>query len=203
MTDLPASRRRRLRGIDNRAAGATAAYLVEQWLGTGPATCSWSRGHGSFRGEDERETGFRAEMLRAPPRRRWSRWSTTRTAPDAVHVGDPGRCSAEHPTVRAVYSLYAGAGGNAAVVDAFAAAGRPYRRLRRARPGRREHAPCCASGQLSAVLHHDLRQDLRRACQAILQAQRGAARPDAGPTRRAIQVMTPHNVPPLLPWPDS
>ena len=50
--------------------------------------------------------------------------------------------------------------------------------------------------KISAVLHHDLRVDLRRACHAILQAN-GVL---SGPVRTnpsAIQVITPHNAPPV------
>ena len=50
--------------------------------------------------------------------------------------------------------------------------------------------------KISAVLHHDLRVDLRRACHAILQAN-GVL---PGPVRTnpsAIQVITPHNAPPV------
>ena len=35
VTDLPFSQRVAYVGIDNRAAGATAAYLVNRWLGDG------------------------------------------------------------------------------------------------------------------------------------------------------------------------
>jgi LacI family transcriptional regulator len=39
VTDLPGSGRLAYVGMDNRAAGATAAYLLGQWLGDQPATC--------------------------------------------------------------------------------------------------------------------------------------------------------------------
>ena len=48
--------------------------------------------------------------------------------------------------------------------------------------------------RLSAVLHHDLRQDLRRACHLVMQA--GGALPDTpSPGPSAIQVVTPFNAP--------
>jgi LacI family transcriptional regulator len=59
-----------------------------------------------------------------------------------------------------------------------------------------ENTALLRSRKLSAVLHHDLRQDLRRACHAILQAQRALP----GPVRTnpsAIQVITPFNAPPV------
>jgi len=54
VTDLPTSPRLAYVGIDNRAAGATAAYLIDQWLGDAPGSVLVTRGDGSFRGEDER-----------------------------------------------------------------------------------------------------------------------------------------------------
>jgi LacI family transcriptional regulator len=49
--------------------------------------------------------------------------------------------------------------------------------------------------RLSAVLHHDLRQDMRGACQIIMRAHK--ALPDDGPPLpSAIQVVTPFDMPP-------
>ena len=194
VTDLPASSRVAYVGIDNRAAGATAAYLIEQWLADRAGDVLVVRGHGSFRGEDEREMGFRAEMRARAPGRRLVEVVDEEDRADAVRERI-GEVLAGHPSVRAVYSLYAGAGGNGAVVDAFA-------RLRRrydvfvAHDLDGENTALLRSRKLSAVLHHDLRQDLRRACYAILQAQRALP----GPVRTnpsAISVITPFNAPPV------
>jgi hypothetical protein len=48
-------------------------------------------------------------------------------------------------------------------------------------------------GQLAAVLHHDLRLDLRRACQVIMSARNGL--PDFAVAPSAIGVVTPFNIP--------
>ena len=69
VTDLPTSARAAYVGIDNRAAGATAAYLLGQWLGGQPGDILVVRGSSSFRGEDEREMGFRGTLRAAVPRR--------------------------------------------------------------------------------------------------------------------------------------
>ena len=53
----------------DRAAGATAAYLLEQWLPDGCAVLV-TRGTGAFRGEDDREMGFRATLRALAPSRR-------------------------------------------------------------------------------------------------------------------------------------
>ena len=69
-TDLPASVRLAYVGPDNRAAGATAAYLVDQWITDESGSVLVTRGDGSFRGEDEREMGFRSTLRTIAPRRK-------------------------------------------------------------------------------------------------------------------------------------
>ena len=133
VTDVPASRRAAYVGLDNRAAGATAAYLIAQWLGRTPGDVLVVRGNGSYRGEDERSAGFRAELSSA----------------------------------RRVFEI----------VDD-------------------EDRPAAVAARARAVLHHDLRHDLRRACLALLRA--GGVLPGVpGATPSAIQVITPHNAPPV------
>lgn len=69
VSDLPSSARMAYVGIDNRAAGATAAYLIGQWLGDRPGNVLATISRGSFRGEEEREMGFRSAMRIAQPGR--------------------------------------------------------------------------------------------------------------------------------------
>ena len=182
VTDLPTTRRIAYAGLDNRAAGATAAYLIQQWLGERSGEVLVVRGRGEFRGESERAAGFRAEL---GERRRLLE---VVDAPD-----DPAAIGPVPRTVRAVYSMYAGAGGNRAVVAAFQ--GREYD-VFVAHDLDAENVALLRERKISAVLHHDLRVDLRRACHAILQAN-GVL---PGPVRTnpsAIQVITPHNAPPV------
>nr|WP_308129168.1 substrate-binding domain-containing protein [Actinoplanes polyasparticus] len=187
VTDLPRSPRITYAGLDNHAAGATAAYLIDQWLGERPGDVLVVRGRGTFRGEDEREAGFRAET-----HRRVVEVTDAEDRADALRreIGD---LLAAGPPVRAIYSLYAGAGGNTAMVEAFR--DHPYDFFI-AHDLDRENTALLRERKLSAVLHHDLRTDLRRACHAILQAH-GVL---PGPIRTnpsAVQVITPHNAPPV------
>ncbi|MEV6636530.1 LacI family DNA-binding transcriptional regulator [Actinoplanes sp. NPDC051470] len=192
VTDLPGSKRAAYVGIDNRAAGATAAYLVEQWLADRAGDVLVVRGHGSFRGEDEREMGFRAEMRLRSPGRRIVEVVDEEDKADAVHYSIR-ELLATSPSVRAVYSLYAGAGGNTAVVDAFDAERRRYD-VFVAHDLDGENTALLRDRRLSAVLHHDLRADMRQACLAVLHA-RGVLEGRPHPAPSAIQVITPHNEP--------
>ncbi|HEV7654697.1 MAG TPA: LacI family DNA-binding transcriptional regulator [Mycobacteriales bacterium] len=189
VTDLPGSERVAYVGMDNRAAGATAAYLLGRWVGREPGSVLVSVSSAYFRGEEERETGFRGAMRELYPGRALVDIAETDGLDDALRIR-VGAALASHPDIVAVYSI---GGGNVATVEAFEAAGRhcaafvghdldpDNRRLLR-------------DGRISAVLHHDLRQDMRRACQIIMQAHRALP----GPLRTApspVQIITPFNVP--------
>ncbi|RBY83618.1 LacI family transcriptional regulator [Geodermatophilus sp. TF02-6] len=190
VTDLPTSRRVAYVGLDNRAAGATAAYLLDQWLPDDAAVLV-TRGTGSFQGEDDREMGFRATTRALHPGRRQV------DLVDATGDGEVLRrlvrdALTAAPDVAAVYSMYA-SGGNAATVAAFTDAGRPCRAFV-AHDLDAENLALLQDGRLSAVLHHDLALDLRRACHVVMQAH--AALPGAPRSwYSGVQVVTPHNIP--------
>ncbi len=161
-------------GIDNAAAGATAAYLVRQWLADRPGSILLTLSSETFRGEEEREAGFRTAMRAADPSRRLVAITET----DGLDAGLRTLVSdalGSHPDLCAVYSI---GGGN------VASGGLRRRRagLRRPRGARpRRGQPAVAPGRArSAVLHHDLRLDARRACQELLRWH-GACR--IGPPR--------------------
>jgi LacI family transcriptional regulator len=185
-TDVPTSSRCAYVGIDNHGAGLTAAYLMDQWLGSERSDVLITLSRTVFRGEGEREVGFRSG-LRGSGR-------------DIVEVSDSDGIDAtnEHLVLEAlernpgVAAVYSPGGGNTATVAAFERLGRvcsvfiahdldvDNRRLLR-------------DGRISVVLHNDLRADARVAIRSIL-AQHGALPAEAvRPT--PIQVITPYNVP--------
>lgn len=194
VTDVAGSGRVAYVGIDNRAAGATAAYLVSQWLGDAPGNVLVTLSQGSFRGEEEREMGFRTAMRSMRPER------------GLVDVtGSDGLDATMHhlalaalerdPEIRAVYSI---GGGNNATVEAFDALDRTCS-VFVAHDLDHDNTRLLREGRLSAVLHHDLNQDMRRACHLIMQA--GGALPGAPHTwPSSIQVVTPFNAPTTLPF---
>lgn len=188
VTDLSASRRAAYVGVDNRMAGATAAYLVTQWAGTTgevlvTLSSSW------FRGEEEREIGFREALARLAPEREVVELAGT-DGRDATMLASAREVLAERPGIDAVYSA---GGGNNAILDAFAEVGRSPRAFV-AHDLDEDNRRLLRTHRVSAVLHHDLRGDLRRACRLLLQA-RGAV--PGAPTSRPsqIQVVTPFNEP--------
>ncbi len=191
VTDLPTSRRLAYVGLDNRSAGATAAYIVDQWLGLSDAAVLVTRGGSAFRGEDDREIGFRATLRELHAGRRQIDLVNTDVRDDVLRelVSDTLQA---HPDIAAVYSMYA-YGGNAAILDAFAREGRPCR-VSLAHDLDRDNRELLRTGRLSAVLHHDLNLDLCRACQLIMQFHDAiGGRPHSW--HSAVQIVTPYNLP--------
>ncbi|MBO3679585.1 LacI family DNA-binding transcriptional regulator [Streptomyces sp. NEAU-YJ-81] len=192
VTDLPGSARRSYVGIDNRAAGATAAYLLGQGLGDRPGNVLTTISRGFFRGEEEREMGFRSALRNAHPARTLVE-VTDSDGLDATQRDLVLRALRHDPEIRAVYSI---GGGNTATIQAFEELGRAYE-VFIAHDLDHDNTRLLRERRLSAVLHHDLRQDMRRACQIIMRAH--GALPDDGPALPSpIQVVTPYNMPPDL-----
>jgi LacI family transcriptional regulator len=189
VTDLPASARLAYVGIDNRAAGATAAYLMGQWLGDRPGNVLTSLSSGFFRNEEEREMGFRSTMRARYPDRALVE-ITEGHGLDATQYELVRAALKRDPDIRAVYSI---GGGNIATLRAFADLGRECA-VFVAHDLDHDNTRLLHEQQLSAVLHHDLRQDVREACRIVMRAH--DALPPAGPTLpSAIQVVTPYNMP--------
>ncbi len=188
-TDLPFSKRVAYVGMDNRAAGATAAYLVNQWLGQRDSRVLVSLSRSYFRGEEEREIGFRSAIRGQWPDRPIAEITDsdgldTSTAQLVLDALD------RHGDIEAVYSI---GGGNRAILDAFDARQRPCR-VFIAHDLDRDNRELLAAGRVSAVLYHDLRRDMHRACQIIMQAH-GALDGPIVTAPAAIQVVTPFNIP--------
>jgi LacI family transcriptional regulator len=57
-----------------------------------------------------------------------------------------------------------------------------------------ENLALLRAGRLSAVLHHDLALDLRRACHVVMQAH-GALPGTPRSWHSGVQVVTPYNIP--------
>ncbi|KDF01530.1 LacI family transcriptional regulator [Mycolicibacterium aromaticivorans JS19b1 = JCM 16368] len=185
-TDIPASARCAYVGIDNHGAGTTAAYLMDQWLGDTPADVLITLSRTVFRGEAEREVGFRTALRRS--------------GRGIVEVGDSDGIDAtierlvidaleRNPDVAAVYSV---GGGNTATVAAFDQLGRACR-VFIAHDLDADNRRLLREGRISAVLHNDLRADARLAMRLILQQHRALPTEPARPV--PIQVITPYNLP--------
>ena len=187
VTDLPASARRAYVGMDNRAAGHTAAYLVAQWLGTAAGVLI-STSSNRFRGEEEREIGFRQALRDRHPGFSVYEVSEGLGLHDATVALVRERLRL-CPDIEAVYSI---GGANAAILEAFAQAQRRCR-VFIAHDLDADNLPLLRAGRLQAVLHHDLAYDLRQACIQVM-AVHGAAPQNLPLLLSPVQIVTPYNL---------
>ena len=187
-TDLPLSRRLAYVGIDNRAAGATAAYLLTRMSPGSAAPVLVTLSSTSFRGEEEREAGFRSAMRTSAPGR-VLREVTETDGLDASMLRAVGAVLDAEPDLDTVYSI---GGGNTAVLEAFAARGR-VPRVFVGHDLDADNLTLLRRQQITAVLHHDLRADARQACRLLLQWH-GAIPGRGSSAPSAIRVVTPYNL---------
>jgi LacI family transcriptional regulator, galactose operon repressor len=188
VTDIPLSKRVAYVGIDNRAAGSTAAYLIDRILGDEAGDVLIALSRSVFRGEEEREIGFRATM-RSRSADRTLVEQTDTDGLDATVKESTLRALERHPRISSVYSI---GGGNRAILEAFDEAGRTCR-VFLGHDLDRDNLQLLRDERLTAVLHHDLRYDMRRACHVIMQAQ-GAIDGPIESVRSPIHIVTPHNI---------
>lgn len=187
VSDQPKDLRLGYVGLRNHEAGATAAYLTEQWMKQDTIQVLISMSSRQFDGEVARVQGF-IDVLK-------------RLRPDvSCYQVDQGyglyRDTVERtrnrleslPHINAVYSV---GGANRAILDAFSALNYTQR-LFIGHDLDEDNVALLREGRLSAVLHHDLQQDLRRGCELILEHYRLLNRiPEA---EQGIQIITPYNL---------
>jgi len=188
VTDVKNSRRAAYAGVDNRGAGATAAYLVTGWapaIGDVLVTLSSA----AFRGEEERALAFAETMQALAPGHRVIEVGDT-DGLDTTMLSPVRRTLQAHPAIDGVYSP---GGGNRATLAAFEETGR-VPAVFVAHDLDADNRALLRSRRITAVLHHDLRADLRRACRLLLQA-RGVLPGSPLTVPSQVQVVTPYNEP--------
>ncbi|MBS0123815.1 LacI family DNA-binding transcriptional regulator [Thetidibacter halocola] len=157
VTDVAAALRLAYVGMENAHAGATAAYLLSRMMRAPDARVLVTLSSQMFQGEEMRRHGFTRYLADHAPRLR----SVTVSEGFGVNrsTGVLVRQALEtHDDISAVYSI---GGGNAAILDAFAQAGRDIE-VFAAHDLDRTNRQLLAAGKVSFVIHHDFRQDARR-----------------------------------------
>jgi len=144
-------------GMPNRKAGATAAYLLSRMAGRAPGRVLMTLSSQMFEGEDARRTGFVDYLARNAPHLAMvtvsEGFGVNRATGTLIR-----QALRDHPDIRCIYSI---GGGNRAIIDAFAEAGRVID-VFAAHDLDRTNTELLKSGQVSFVIHHSLRQDARR-----------------------------------------
>ncbi len=183
-TDMPATGRVGYVGLDNHRAGETAAWLIRKWVPPGSTVrVLVTKRNEAFRGEAERESGFRAAMAR--------QWPEAEIA--LLVQGEAGeafsRRVAQALCDRPAAALYSIGGGNRAILGAFAQVGLP-RPVIIGHDLDPENRALLAEDRLDAVLYHDLAEDIRNACQILMSVHSRGAIPKPA-TGAVLRIMIP------------
>jgi LacI family transcriptional regulator len=188
VTDLPRSQRLAYVGMDNRAAGRTAAFLLGRLLRDRKGAIIAHIGSHNFQGEEEREVGFRALLRERFPRLSVIEVSGTYGL-DREARRRVATCLKERRDIVGVYSM---GGGNRGILEAFDDAKRPVL----AYVGHdldAENRALLEGGRIDAIIDHDVVADARDALRAILHHHRRIeSRPTHQPSR--AMVITPYNL---------
>lgn len=188
-TDIPVSARIAYAGLDNRIAGATAAYLLAQWLGPQPGNVLITMSDERFRGEEEREISFRRALRTRYPRLTLIDASGGHGL-DSLTEERVLKALGSRTKVSAVYSM---GGGNIAILRAL----EELRQSPLCFIGHdldKDNVRLLREGKVQAILHHDLRQDMRSACQHIMHFHKLLPASAISPSSSVV-VVTPENIP--------
>lgn len=188
-TDIPASRRIAYAGLDNRVGGATAAYLIGHWLGRRASNVLVTRSNERFRGEEEREASFRATL-----RELYAHLTPIDASGgqglDAETEERVRKAAGAGQKIAAVYSM---GGGNAAILRALKALNQ-HPKCFIGHDLDRENVQLLREHAITAILHHDLRQDMRCACQHVMSFHK-LLPVAAVSASSSVMVVTPENIP--------
>ena len=196
VTDILPSQRFGYLGVNNLRAGQTAAYLMAQSLMGRTGTILTTRSRDDFFGEAERHKGFLHSLGDMQPDLRIIDISGGGGlfANTLSHISDV----AATENILGVYSM---GGGNRVLLTELSR-GAHQRPFFIAHDLDKENLNLLEAGQLDFVLYHDLAQDMRHLFQRFAAAH-GLARDSEAPYSSDIQVVTPFNIPRLLPVPLS
>ncbi|WP_310796133.1 LacI family DNA-binding transcriptional regulator [Paraburkholderia fungorum] len=188
-TDIAQSARIAYAGLDNRMAGATAAYLIAQWLARREGDVLVTMSHERFRGEEERERSFRDELLRQSPKLKL----VDASGGQGLDAQTEERVKRAVGSGRKIVAVYSMGGGNVAILRALRSMGQTPKCFI-GHDLDRDNVELLREGKLSAVLHHDLRQDMRTACHYIMHFHKLLPASAVG-LSSSVVVVTPANIP--------
>jgi LacI family transcriptional regulator len=120
VSDLAPAARDAFVGIDDRAAGQTAAYLIGRALGDRPTSVGVVVGDSAFRSHEDREIGFRTALRGHFPKLALAGEASGEDDPAETRAA-AARLLRDQPALGALYNV---GGGNRGLVEALEAAGR-------------------------------------------------------------------------------
>ncbi len=187
VTDLPGSNRLAYTGMNNKAAGATAAFLIAQTIGNAGGRVLATLSSSNFHGEEQRVDGFRATMAKIAPHVLVT--DISEGFGRDVATGElVGKALVREPDICAVYSA---GGGNRSILQAFDHANRKCR-VFVAHDLDADNRSLLAEERINYVLHHDLRLDVRTIYRHLMGRNHRTGTTDAALSQ--IVVVTPFNM---------
>ena len=190
VSDVPRSRRLHHVGIDNSAAGRTAATLIGRFVGPRPGKVGILAGSLSLRDHAERQYGF-AQVMSREPRHLEGLPIREGRAAFPVTAAVVAEMLAAHPDLVGLYN--AGA-GNRGVIAALEAAGRARDVVCVAHELTAFTRRALLRGTLDAVINQDAGHEVRSAVR-VLTAQADDTAIVAGQERIRIDIFLRDNVP--------
>lgn len=164
VSDVPRSRRHAYVGIDNVAAGRTAASLLGRFVGREPGEVGVIAGSLSLRDHAERSLGFNQVMSAEFPHLEVLPAVEGKDASERNEVL-ARRLLAEHPRLRAIYSIGAGNPGISAALKASGRAGEVVFVGHELTPQARADL---LDGTMAAVINQDAGHEIRSALRQAL-----------------------------------
>lgn len=169
VSDVPRSRRHAYVGIDNVAAGRTAATLLGRFVGQRPGEVGVIAGSLSLRDHAERNLGFNQVMSSEYPHLTVLPTLQGKDA-SALNEALTRQLLAQHPQLRAIYSIGAGNQGIAAALKAAPRADKVVFVGHELTPAARADL---LDGTMDAVINqdagHEIRSTLRQALARVTQ----------------------------------
>jgi LacI family transcriptional regulator len=151
ISDLAVEARDAFVGIDNRAAGETAAFLVGRTLGDRPTTVGFVLGDHAYRCHEDREIGFRSALRTHFPKAVLAAEAIGQDNAPTTYAAARKMLHA-HPGIGAIYSV---AGGHIGLVRAIQEANRTRDIIVVAHEANDLTVPLLRNGQLDFLISQD------------------------------------------------
>ena len=190
VSDAPRSRRSHYIGIDNAAAGRTAASLLGRFLAGRPGKVGLIAGSMALRDHIERQIGFEQVIARDFPSLTLLPIREGRDDDDRVE-GLATALLREHPDLVGIYNVGAGNGGIVAALEASGRARDVVFIAHELTPFSRRHL---IRGTIDAIINQDPGHEARSATRLLI-AERENTPYDAGQERIRIDIFIRDNVP--------
>lgn len=159
ISDLAPSARDAFVGLDDRAVGQTAAFLIGRMLGDRPTTVGVVLGSPAFRCHEDREIGFRTGLRGNFPKVVISGEAQGEDSTDLTRLA-VSRLLRDQPALGAIYNV---GGGNLGLVEALRVAGRAQDMLVVGHEVNPVTAPLLRAGEIDFALAGDPRSLLSTA----------------------------------------